>query len=185
MRPIARTPADCLLQDTLCQLAGRGPIRLESPGNLPLLGVARVLFHVEEAGYLMEPIGIAAASVVVFLGRKPWPLFLVWALLVAGLVLTYPLTRGAVLRQVYLGIELAALVVAIGAIGTWVRRREPADPHHAAMGLVVAIDLVIILLGPWRYPLGVRWDLALYGEIILFGILILVQGGVLYLKRPS
>src|SRR5262245_15926678 len=87
LRLAAHRPVAVLLTTVLAANLVRtaiAPYIVTAPGSPSLLGAARVLFHVEEAGYLIEPIGIAAASVAVFLGRKPWPLLLVWALLVAG-----------------------------------------------------------------------------------------------------
>jgi hypothetical protein len=158
------------------------PYVLTQPGDPPLTGTARLLGHVEQGLSLLEPLAIAAGSVRVFLGRQSWPLLAVWAVLVCGLALTYPLTRGEVLRQVYLGVELGALVVAVGVAAMWARRWQPLETHHRAMAFIIAADFVIVVLGPWRYPLGVRWDLALTGELILFATLVLLQVGALCRK---
>jgi hypothetical protein len=154
------------------------------PDGAPLTGAARSFGHIAQALYLVDPLAIAGGSVCVFLGRRPWPLLAAWAALTLGLVLSYPLSRGAVLRQVYLVVELGALVVAIGAAAMWARRWQPLETHHRAMAFIIGTDFVIVVFGPWRYPLGVRWDLALTAELILFATLILYQVGVLW-RKPS
>jgi hypothetical protein len=182
-RPVAAVLVVILAANIIRQIIE--PYIITSPGDPPLTGTARVLGHIEQALYLLDPFAIAAGSIALFLERRPWPLIPFWAALVAALVLTYPLSRGAVLRQVYLDVELAALVVSVGALLTWARRWERVEQHRRAMALIIAADAVIVVLGPWRYSLGVRWDLALTGELMLFGLLTFLQGRCLWSSRSS
>lgn len=55
-----------------------------------------------------------------------------------------------VLARRYLAAELAALVVSVGAIATWIRARRASELQHVSVALVVAAELVIAFAGPWR-----------------------------------
>lgn len=142
----------------------------------PYVGRARALFHVEQALYAAEPFGLLAGSLVVFVRRSPWPLVLAWAVTVAALVLSYPALRGDPLRRAYLAITLVGLLGSCSTFMHFVQRRERPKLAHVAVMLMVAIELVSVLLGPWGQGLFDSYTLAQAVYAVLFGILIFLQG---------
>jgi hypothetical protein len=155
------------------------------PGDPPLVGLARLLFSVDVTLYLIDPFGLAAAAVFVFTGRRPWLAMPAWAACAVALAASYPWSRGEHLRQVYLAIELTALFTGVISFALWVRRRESAPLPQCAMVMIVAIEFAIVMIGPWRYGFFSRWDLAQAAQLVLFSVLILLQGGTLWLKSTS
>lgn len=150
----------------------------------PYMGDARALFHVEQALYVALPFGVLAVSLAVFMRRSPWPLALAWAVTVAALVLSYPVLRGDPLRRAYLAITLVGLLGSCGAFAHFVQRRERPKLAHIAVMLMVTIELVSVLLGPWGQGLFDSYALAQAAYAVLFGVLAFLQGVELWSHRP-
>jgi hypothetical protein len=158
-------------------------------GAAPFTGWPRVAGHVGEALFLAWPAAIAAAALTVFhLGtpeakrRAHLAVLGVYVAALLALVVTYPITRGDTLVRCYLAANLAAIVAGIGAIGTWVSARRLPEAHHFALALVVMAELVSAVAGPWRADLFGSWSLAQVSYALLLGVLIALQGGLLWIS---
>ena len=60
----------------------------------PFTGWQRLLFHIEQALFLTWPAGLAATCSYVFLRRRPRPVFVLYLIIVAVLIVGYPAIRG-------------------------------------------------------------------------------------------
>lgn len=126
----------------------------------PFAGLARAWWHVETLLVIAWPLGLAAASWEVFpLRPRPvrWPLAMLgaWALVLwAPLVLAHPVRRGAVA-----GVLLVAELAGLGAGAVAVARgwRYPWGPPHAALVVLLSIELVIAVLGPFGHDVFRSW----------------------------
>jgi hypothetical protein len=158
------------------------PAHVVAAGS-PLSGVVRTAFHVEQAMFLSWLAALTAASLHVFLKRRPWPVVAVWALAVLALAITYPVTRGAALQRVYLWIEAATLAASLGFVVAWIRSPDRESPafHQVCVALVLGTELTSLFVGPWKaVDLFAAWPLAQLAYAGLFVFLILLQGGVLW-----
>jgi hypothetical protein len=154
-------------------------------GAGPLQGWYRVAGHVHAALFLAWPAALAGTSLHVFLRRPAWPAAAVWAVVSAALAAAYPLTRGAVLARVYTAAELASVMVGVGAVATWAPRREAPTPAHVVVALVLVAEIVAIVAGPWRFNLFGAWPLAQLAYATIFGVLVVLQGGLLWIRSSS
>jgi hypothetical protein len=157
----------------------------------PLEGWSRAGGHVETALFLAWPAALVATARVIFDedGGKRRRLSAVsvamlWAFSVGALALAYPITRGAVLARCYLAVELASLLVVIVTIGAWVQERRSPEVHHVVVALVATAELCT-LMGPWRINLFGSWPLAQSVYLALFVVLLMLQGGALWMSRRS
>ena len=174
----------------------------------PLTGWARAAAHADHALLLGWSAGVAICALWVFWpDRKrtwstisadgepatyvinPWPMSrwvmlgpaLVWAALVAYFVATYPDSR-SLHRTGYLLADLLAIGAGAAAFVGWLRRRDAAEglpvPKLCVL-LIVGLDAVA-LLGPHLAPgFYAGWDRALGAYVVLYGLLVLIQGGSL------
>jgi hypothetical protein len=150
----------------------------------PLHGLARAAAHMDHALFLLWPAGIAALMLAVYLGRRPWPIAVIWVLAVVAIVASYPEGR-AWHSQGYLAAELGALLVSTGVFLQWVARREGMTPPRLSALFIAGIDFAT-LLGPYRSNLFVTWNLAQAMYAVLYAVLIAVQGGALWMSlKPS
>lgn len=130
----------------------------------PFVGLARGWYHVETALVLAWPCGLALACVRVFgWGERGWwrgrsvaTVAGFWAGGAVALAGLHPLPRGAVAAAI-LAVELVAVVVAAVAVARGWRR--PWGLEHAALVVLVAIELVIVLLGPFAHDLFRDWPI--------------------------
>lgn len=153
----------------------------------PYVGAMRILGEISGALWLTWATGLSALSIAVFQKRRPWIVAVLYVVVVAALAAQYPAVRAESLRKVYLATELAALAVSIGSIVPWaVRRTELPHVEHAAMLLMVLIDLAT-LLGPYYGGFYTNWLTAQIAYLILYGLLILIEGFALRIggERPS
>jgi hypothetical protein len=73
----------------------------------------------------------------------------------------------------------------LGGVCEWNRRRtDLPEVEHAALFLVIAIDLVT-LAGPYYGKFYSDWSLAQIAYAILYTILIIVQGGTIWASGRS
>jgi hypothetical protein len=165
------------------------PVRelIISPAVAPLSGGVRIAFHLYEALFLTWHAGLAALALVVFTKLRPWPVAIVWAAASLTLALTYPITRGDVLRRVYLAADLSALAVAVASFASWFRRRRPGQgftfPQFIAT-LIFAIELGALFVGAWRWNIFENWSLSQVAYATLYASCIFLQGAILWIT-PS
>lgn len=174
-------------------VAGLGDPARGIPPVLPLSGWARVAAHVDHALFLGWSAAFAMAALWVFLPSERWSQRLargyaipviVWAGMVAYFVTTYPDSR-PLHRQGYLIAELAALFVGAAAFVGWVRRAWRVDGMSVTrlcMLLILLLDGAA-MLGPYLSPsFFAAWDGARVAYVILYVLLILVQGGSIWTR---
>jgi hypothetical protein len=177
----------------------------------PLTGWARVAAHVDHALLLGWSAALAACavavfavpieqmSVVIYTGTQVerthrydsprWEVAITiataWFVMVAALVLTYPESR-VLHRQAYLMADLLAIGVGLAAFVTWLRQRDRAEGMPVTkicMLLIICLDAVAPLgphLAPGFYS---GWDRALGAYVVLYGLLVLIQGGTLWFSK--
>ena len=151
----------------------------------PLTGIARIVGHIRQALYLVWPFGFAALFVAVFSRHYPRILPAAYAVTVAALVLGYPTLRGETLRQGYLGIELAALLVALAATIQWAWRRESPTLTHMVALLLLGTEIAV-LVGPWHRDIFAGWDMARAMFALTYAAITCLQGSVSWkLSRSS
>jgi hypothetical protein len=167
-------------------------------GAAPLEGWARAAGHVDEALFLAWPASLAAASLVTFVAepnddlehqrrtvRVLASVAATWLLAVVALVVTYPITRGGILARYYLAAELGAIVVGIGSIATWIPARRAPEIWHVSIALVVVAEFVDAIVGPWRVGIFGSWSLGQLVHALLCALLIVLQGGLLWMLSSS
>jgi hypothetical protein len=114
-----------------------------------------------------------------------------WASVVVALAAAYPLTRGDVLRRCYLAAELVASFVAVGCLMVHAirrRRGEETGPRAApaAAAIMTAGHFGSIVMGPYLLGFwGGAWILALSCNLVIFGALALLYGGIAWKSRKS
>lgn len=159
--PLVALLAFALLSD-LAIAVGRELLLVGAPR--PLAGLARGWYHVETLLVIAWPLGLAAACARAFTLRpRRWHLGLLGCAAVAlwaPLVLEHPVPRRAIAGVLLLG-ELAGVVVAGVAIaGGWrLRWRAP----QVALVALVAIELVVLLLGPFAHDVFRSWPVLARG----------------------
>lgn len=145
-----------------------------------------VLYHFSNALETAWPATVAALAWSVFAPsarRRALALVLAaWALANVVLVAGYPL-GSATTQRVLLAAELAALVA--GAAAAWRGWGGPrwGITQASALGLLAA-ELVVVTLGPYRYSVYSRWDLAQVCYSLAFAALAIVQGIARSRLRP-
>jgi hypothetical protein len=152
-------------------------------------GMIRAAFHGDEARFLAWPASIAWLGLRLFGkrdGSRSAEVLCVYVVAVAGLAFGYPIIRGDALRQFYLAGELTGLVVASGAVASWVTRggwRETPLTILAALA-VFLVELTLLATGPWsRGFFGAAWVTQNGGMIALYGVLTVLQGAAWYAER--
>jgi hypothetical protein len=179
--------ASFLIAAVIANLALVGFIAYGAPTSLPaapLTGIARFVGHVRQGLYLVWPFGFAMMFVAVFSGRHLSVIPLAYVVTLAVLVLGYPTIGGEVLRQVYLGIELAALAVALAAIIQWAWRRESPTLTHGVALLLLSGEAKL-LLGPWHHDIFAGWDAGRIMYATIYLVIAVVQVGVLWTSSES
>lgn len=188
VRRALRSPVVLLLAFALASdvviAGGRELLLVGAPR--PFTGVARAWWHVETLFVMAWPLGLAGAAWEVFpLRPRPfrWPLVMLalWALaLWAPLVLAHPVRRDAVAGVLLVG-ELAG--IAAGAVAVASGWRFPWGPPHAALVVLLSIELVIAILGPFARDVFRSWPvLARAPYAVGFGVVAVVL--VVDLSRP-
>jgi hypothetical protein len=195
-RRLAHRPVALLLMIGLAGDAFRRALRVAvlaparaALAGAPYMGAPRLAFHAEQALFLAWLASLVAAAIQTFAAESAKPrrglILAIWAATVLTLTLTYPATRGPVLARCYLAAELTAILISGAAIVNWVPRRRSPELHHLAIALVVAAECVSALAGPWRTNLFGSWPLAQVVYAALFGSLIVLQGGALWLMSSE
>jgi hypothetical protein len=127
-------------------------------GERPYTGVARALYHVEQALWTSWPFALVVAALVVFARRPWWPAVAAWCACVAGLALAYPWLRQARLGVAYAAVTAACAAVVLWPVVLWLavahrRRGEAFIAHHAALLILAplsALAAVVLAIMPWH-----------------------------------
>jgi hypothetical protein len=93
----------------------------------PLEGCLRLAVYADRLLVLVWPFALAGAAVRVLARRPAWPMGIGYIVAAAALIVGYPALRFDALRRALLAIELAALLVGVGALMTWFRRAVRVD----------------------------------------------------------
>jgi hypothetical protein len=112
---------------------------------------------------------------------RPWPVALAWIAAVAFLATG---ARAPVPAQVYIAADFAALVVALGAIVRWAGERRLPGIEHVALLLIAAVHGVALFV-VWLGDGFQRWEVILGAYLGLYTLLIVLQGGALWLSWAS
>lgn len=172
----------------LVRPALRASFGLDGPmAAVPFQGWQRAAYFADAALFALWAPGLAWTALVVLGGRTvraaaPLPVA-IWLITVAAIVIGYPTIRGAGTDTIYLGAELASL--ACSAL-TWREVWESRGRLSFARGvvlLVVAFEALPIFAGPYRYGLFAAWTLALAADLVLFGAVVALLGGALWLAK--
>jgi hypothetical protein len=120
--------------------------------------------------------------------RRAFPGIAAYVVAVAVVAFSYPAIRGDTLRRYYLACEIAALLTALASGVAWWSRREPPTLPVAATLLITTLDIAV-LFGPYRVGLWTSWAYAQAVYVVLYLVLITIQGGSLWdsyrtSKRP-
>lgn len=154
-------------------------------GGVPFTGWHLVVCHIDRSLVLALHAGLAALAMWVFLRRRPWAVAVAWALAVAALAVTYPITRGEVLQRCYLAAELATLGVVSGCYVMWWWRREKPNFSNVC-ALLLGSGEVAILIGPYSRNIFTSWDIAQAMYATIYVVLLILHGGILWrLEQPS
>ena len=156
-----------------------------APVPRPFAGLHLALYHLSNALVLGWPATLAASSWRVFSSprfdhvtrrlRRPFPSSLA-ALLIAGawlgwllaLVVAYPLPRASTARVLH-AFEVGCVVAALAPIPlAW---RRPWGVAHIGVGLLVAVEVAIAMIGPWVRDVFKTWEIASAGYLTGFGAL--------------
>ena len=155
----------------------------------PLTGTLRWAIYADRALFIAWPALLAGCSVRVLWERRAWPVAAGYAVAAFGLAVTYPTTRGGVLRLCYLGIDLAALLIAFVSLIMWLRRhwgKTRADVSVTVTAVLVVGHLMAVIAGPYKFGLfGPEWHLMQLAYLFLFVVVSLLQGGALWESRQS
>jgi hypothetical protein len=195
-RPVAFVLASTAIADgahtAICELVlvpDQAALRAAGvdPAIVPFTGWTAVACHIDNALFLTWQAGIAALALTVFTKLRPWPVAILWAAASIALALTYPITRGEVLRRVYLAADLVALAVAVASFASWFRRRQPGQgftfPQLIATS-IFTMELGALFVGAWRWNIFENWSLSQVVYATLYAGCIFLQGAVLWIT-PS
>ena len=180
----------------------------------PYEGWLRAAFHVEQALYLVGTVAIPWMAAVTLRhppgpsGRVQRAIVGATYGVLGALIAGYPELRGGGLLRVYLGAEIVAIFMALLAVVLWVRRRgwlpeaskmlrDHVAPNvlfdmyggvrwytWAPLVLIIGGDLVLLLVGAWRYGLfGAAYVVQQWGLVALWGGVAAQQVVALALRR--
>jgi hypothetical protein len=164
----------------LARLARRYLYPLEALPR-PHVGLARLAFHADEAGFIAWPFGLAALALVIFGARRPWTVLVAYLATVAGLIALYPspYVRGEGLQRVYLAAYLGSFLAYGAALARWTARRVMPSSEHAVLFILGALDLARLLA--FRGSIFEQWAAyALPVNAVCYGLISAVQGGFLW-----
>lgn len=153
----------------------------------PFTGVARAVFHLDEALYLVGPGALAWMAVQLFRGTGGAHVVGAGLALFVLLVLGYPVPlRGDVLGQAYLGTHIAAAVVTIAAVVGWYRKVP--GRWMTASGTVLLLYVVadaVLVIGPFGGNPFEDWSESWLALFALHLSAVLVQVAMLIARRPG
>ncbi|HSN99573.1 MAG TPA: hypothetical protein VLS89_14865, partial [Candidatus Nanopelagicales bacterium] len=106
----------------------------------PLEGPLLWAVFLDGALFIAWPALLAACALRVLAERRAWPVAIFYVVVAVALAAFYPVTRGSALRRWYLGLDLAACLVGLASLGSWLARswgRRRADLAVTAAALLV------------------------------------------------
>lgn len=150
----------------------------------PLTGLPLAVSHVNDALFLTWPAALAACALVVYLGRRPWPAAMAWLAVVAGLVAFHPYESTGMLGRALTGAQLAGVAVALGCAATWYlsTSRAPTTTAQASLAVIIGSELAT-LVGSWRVGVFDNWHVSQILFLLLYVLLVVLQGGFLWSSR--
>jgi hypothetical protein len=157
-------------------------------GDATWTGWPRVAAHIDQALFMAWPAALAATALVVFLGRKPWPVMACYAIIVAAVVALHPKARDGSLPRVYAAVQMTGLLVAVGSAAMWYLRsrqtRGRATTAQAVLMFILAVEVPSIA-GAWRIGIFANWHLSQIAYLIMVVLQILLQGVFLWRSSRS
>lgn len=187
-----RAVAALLTLDLLTSVVRQGLALLNAPAyeaahGAPLVGAARLNFHLDEALYLTGPAGLAAVAAVVFLeesARKRAVRVVVgtWILVSAVLAASYPVIRRDLLARVYLVVELVTIAT-VGAAwwSAWRRRVMPSLVEGSVMVLAATKFGAALYWSPFARG----WDWQMIANMTGYSALLVLHCGEVWGLRSS
>lgn len=167
---------------------GRGIARehgLDLSTARPHLGWQRVAIHIDQAAYLAWPAAVAWLSAAVFGGSPLKKVSLAigaaWAGALVLLVAMYPAGRGVATDHAVIACEITSMFFAIGTVVRWWKHREMPTLAHAAALLVCGIHAAAFAVVARGYTVA-RWQIAVGAYLVLYFLISVVQGGVLWIS---
>jgi hypothetical protein len=151
-------------------------------------GVPRIMGHVADAVLLSWPATLAGAALVAFAGRRWWYATIGYAVALCVLIVVHPFAGDGSLASAIRTVHIIALAVAIGSAATWYLRTEPqgerVNSAQACLMLILCIELPS-LAGAWRLGIFGNWNLSRIAYVVLYSLLIIIQGGWLWMPPRS
>lgn len=168
-----------------------------APG--PYAGWMRVVFHVDQALWMIDSFALPWLAVNVFApgawkGRLGSPLrfALPWMAMSLLVARAYPEFRGERLRLFYTALECGSLLICVAYAGAWLRHGGPlARLRTSTLTERIALTLVgasfaLLFVGAWPLGLwGVAWKPQQAGLLALYGGLAIAQGLAWWRARSS
>lgn len=152
---------------------------------------ARALYHLETALVLGWPAALAAAAWRVFTAPRwhpttrrripgadtygPRRLLGAWLGTLSVLAYSYPLAEGPT-QAVLVAFE--AVVVGSALAAVFLSWRRAWAREHVAVGLLVASEVAVVVIGPWLRDPFRDWNLATVGYLTGFGALSVYLGAL-------
>ena len=129
-----------------------------APGPHPLVGAARLLYHLSAVGFQALVLAVAVLAAAVMLPRARWHVLGASLAVVAGSVVVYPLGAG---RTSMLVAQGAAVAVGAACCVAWLPRRQWSSPTIWITLLFLATEAAV-LAGPYAQEgkLSAAWPLA-------------------------
>jgi len=155
--------------------------------SVPWTGTDRIVGHVSDAVVLLWPAALAGASIAVFLGWRPWLAVAGYVLAVVAFIVLHPIGGNGSLPLALKAFNVASVAVAVGCAATWYMKTEKSGerPNTARAALLVLLPIELAsLAGAWRLGFA-KWHLSQIAYLVMFSILVLIQGGSLWGSPPS
>jgi hypothetical protein len=154
-------------------------------GDTPWTGSARGAAIVDEVLFIAWSVAMVGAALVVFLDRRAWPALASYAALVVWIAAAHPMMLDGSLPRFYTVVQLASSAVCVGCALTWyIGAHKPATTAQTCLALTVAVELLSIAFS-WRVGIFQQWHLSQGVYLVLYGVLILIQGGILWQHSRS
>lgn len=144
----------------------------------------RAVGHLSDAFTLAWPAALVGAALAAFLRRRVWPAIAAYAATVAGFVIVHPIAGDGSLARALTGAQVVSVGLLLGCALTWyARSRERATSAQACM-FVFAFGELGSLFGSWRGDVLTDFRLSKLAYVVMFIVVIAIQGSYLWLK-PS
>src|ERR1700722_8153226 len=166
--------------DHVYDLAVIAPLRGELGLQAPWTGWARVAGAMADAIGLLWPAALVGAAFVVFLGKRPWPALVGWAVIVLWLTLAHPMASDGTLARYLAAAESIGAAVAVGIAIQWFVRTTKAGNSAQLTLAIITLAEVISLLGTWRVGVFQNWMISQALYLMMLVSVIIAQGRILW-----